>query len=360
MLVPVSHVLPLTTIERRRMLPVAGTVLVRSGQEVSASEVIATADVFAEHISLDLARGLGVPKAQVAELMQRKIGDKISKGSVIASRSGVVSRVVRAPKAGKLVAVGGGQALLQVSRKPFELRAGIPGQIFKVEPDYGAIIRMTGSWIQGVWGNGRLGIGGLYVAAAKPDHVLTSRDIDPSRRGQILFAGHCAEASVLEAVLQMKMRGLVLGSLTTKLRPMAAQMPYPIMVMEGFGNIPVNPIAYRLLSTSADREITLNAAHFNRSTGDRPEIVIPASSDIDAPMPMQMVPLDIGNQVRILRDPYMGMVGSVTGLLGVRRLENGLHAETAEVTLDKVEDNIEEEPVEEKVVVPLANLEIIG
>ena len=96
MLLPVTHVLPLTTIERRRMLPVAGTVLVRSGQEVGASDVIATADVFAEHISLDLARGLGVPKAQVAELMQRKIGDKVAKGAVIASRPGVVSRVVRA------------------------------------------------------------------------------------------------------------------------------------------------------------------------------------------------------------------------------------------------------------------------
>ena len=361
MLLPVTHVLPLTTIERRRMLPVAGTVLVRSGQEVGASDVIATADVFAEHISLDLARGLGVPKAQVAELMQRKIGDKVAKGAVIASRPGVVSRVVRSPKAGKLVAVGGGQALLQVSRKPFELRAGIPGRIFKVEPDYGAIIRMTGSWIEGVWGNGRLGVGGLYVAASTPDHVLSARDLDPSRRGQIVLAGHCAEADVLETVLQLKMRGLVLGSLTTRLRPMAAQMPYPIMVLEGFGNIPINSIAYRLLSTSAEREITLNAAQFNRSTGDRPEIVIPASSDIDAPMPMQMVNLDIGNQVRILRDPYMGMVGSVTGLLGVRRLENGLHAETAEVTLDTEANTNDDEPVlEEKVVVPLANLEIIG
>ena len=93
MLIPVTHVLPLTTIERRRMLPVAGTVLVRSGQEVSATDVIATADIYAEHISLDLARGLGVPKNKVAEMLRRKIGEDVAEGAVIASRSGLVTRL---------------------------------------------------------------------------------------------------------------------------------------------------------------------------------------------------------------------------------------------------------------------------
>jgi hypothetical protein len=359
MLIPVTHVLPLTTIERRRMLPVAGTVLVRSGQEVSATDVIATADVYAEHISLDLARGLGVPKSKVAELLRRKIGEDIPEGAVIASRSGLVTRVVRAPRAGKLVAVGGGQALMQVNRKPFEMRAGIPGLVFKIEPDYGAVIQMTGSWVQGVWGNGRLGTGGLYVAADSPEHVLGSKDMDPSKRGHIMLAGHCASPEMLEGLITIKMRGLVLGSLTTRLRPLAAQMPYPIMVLEGFGNIPINPVAYKLLSTSRDREVTLNAMHFNRATGDRPELVIPVKGGPDVPMPMQLIQLDVGNQVRVLRDPHMGMVGTVTEMLGMQRMENGLVAESVGVTLNAdVDDDLP--MVEEKIVVPLANLEIIG
>ena len=132
MLIPVTHILPLTTIERRRFLPIEGKVLVRAGQDVRADEVIATADVYAEHISLDLARGLGVPKNKVTSYLKRGISEEIPAGGVIATKAGLFSRVVRAPRAGKLVAVGGGQALLQVSHQPYELLAGIPGTVFKV------------------------------------------------------------------------------------------------------------------------------------------------------------------------------------------------------------------------------------
>ena len=363
MLLPVTHVLPLTIIERRRLLPVAGTVLVRSGQEVEATEVIATADVYAEHISLDLARGLGVAKNKVASMLKRKIGEDIQQGDVIASRPGMVARTVRAPKAGKLMAVGGGQALMQVSHKPFALQAGIPGKVFKVEADYGAIIRMTGAWIQGVWGNGRLDTGGLYVAADSPDHVVSVRDLDPSQRGQVMFAGHCANGDILEGLVQIKMKGLILGSLSTRLRPMAAQMPYPIMVLEGFGKIPINVVAYRLLSTSADRGTTLNAAKFNRATGERPEAVIPVSGQTDVPMPMQLAPLDLGTQVHILRDPHQGKVGTVSHIMGVTKLENGLHADSVEVLFPaEQEEGAEDDtgPLGERVVVPVANLEVIG
>ena len=138
-----------------------------------------------------------------------------------------------------------------------------------------------------------------------------------------------------------------------------SDLRYPIMVLEGFGNIPINPVAYKLLSTSADREATLNAMHFNRTTGDRPELVIPVRGGPDVPMPMQLIQLDIGNQVRVLRDPYLGSVGTVTEMLGMQRMENGLMAESVGVTLNAdVDDDLP--MVEEKIVVPLANLEIIG
>jgi hypothetical protein len=252
---------------------------------------------------------------------------------------------------------------MQVSHKPFALQAGIPGKVFKVEADYGAIIRMTGAWIQGVWGNGRLETGGLYVAADSPDHVVSVRDLDPSQRGQVMFAGHCANGEILEGLIQIKMKGLILGSLSTRLRPMAAQMPYPIMVLEGFGKIPTNAVAYKLLSTSADRSITLNAAKFNRATGERPEAVIPVRGQTDVPMPMQLAPLDLGTQVHILRDPFQGKVGTVSHIIGVTKLENGLYAESVEVLFPAAQEEGAEDdtgPLGERVVVPVANLEVIG
>lgn len=350
MFVPVTHILPLTTIERRRMLPVAGSVLVRSGQEVRAEDVIAKADMYADHISLDLARGLGVPKHAISAYIKRQIGDEIAEGGIIAQKSGVFSRVVRAPQKGVLVAVGGGQALLQVNRKAFELKAGIPGRVIKVEADYGAVIQVNGSWIQGVWGNDKIGSGGLFVASKAPDDEVRIKDVDPSQRGQIMFASYCGQTDVLEQLVSVKMRGLILGSMPTKLRPAAAQMPYPIMVLEGFGRIPVNEPAFRLLSTSGEREMTVNAAQYDPATGARPEIIIPVSGVPTAAKPVSLDHIEEGKQVRILRSPYQGKVGTVHALPGKVRMPNGLHAEAVEIIFDQ----------EEKVLVPLANIEILG
>ena len=350
MLIRATHILPLTTIERRRVLPVAGTILVRAGQEVTADEVIATADIHAEHITLDLARGLGVPKGKVTGYLRRTISENVPEGGVIASRSGVVSRTVRAPQAGKLVAVGGGQALLQVSRTPYKLLAGIPGTVFKVEGDTAVVIQTRGAWVQGLWGNGKVGVGGLYVAAKSPDHVFTIKDVDPSQRGQVMFAGHCTDVKLLEQLMQIKMRGLILGSMETRIMPAAAKMPYPIMVLEGFGKIPINDAAFKLLSTSGEREISLNASVYNRISGERPEAVIPHGGEINASMPVELDMLDVGKRVRILRAPYQSSIGTVTEVSGVTQLPNGLRTETVEVTLS----------TEEKVTIPVANIEILG
>ncbi len=350
MFVPVTHILPLTIIERRRLLPVAGSVLVRAGQEVRAEEVIARANLYADHVSLDLSRGLGVPKKAVTPYIKRGISDEISEGGIIAQKEGIISRSVRAPKKGVLVAVGGGQALLQVNRKPFELQAGIPGVVTKVIADYGAVIQVSGAWIQGVWGNGRIGTGGLYVAAETPSDEVRAKDLDPSQRGQVMFAGYCDSADVLEQLASIKMRGLILGSMPTKLRPAAAQMPYPIMVLEGFGRIPVNPVAFKLLSTSGQRETTLNAAQVDQVTGTRPEIIIPVAGAAVSVRPASLEHIEEGKQVRVLRAPYQGQVGTVHALPGKVRMPNGLRAEAVEVLLSD----------KEKVLVPLANIEILG
>ena len=351
MLTQVVHILPLAKIRRQRFLPVAGTVLVRAGQDVKADDVIARANINAEHITLDIERGLGVPRTKIMDYMKRSIGDDIPEKSVVASRSGMFSRVVRAPRAGKLVAIGGGQALLQVSNRPFELRSGIPGSVVEITADFGATIQTTGAWIQGVWGNDRLGVGLLHVISEEAGNVLTSAQLDPSFRGGILMAGHCGDQKTLEMISEMKMKGLILGSIPTKLLPIAHKMPYPIIVIDGFGKIPMSNSAYNLLSTNAQREVTLNAMKYDLLTGDRPEIIIPLTGVDNPPIPINLGRLNAGDRVRIIRAPYMGAIGMVNTIFPSSiRFPSGLQTEAAEIILED----------EEKAVVPLANIEVLG
>jgi hypothetical protein len=333
------------------MLPVEGVVLVRAGQEVKADEVIAQAEINPEHISLNIERGLGVPRSRVSNYLKREIGDDIPQGGVIARRSGMFSREVRAPRAGKLVAVGGGQVLVQVSNRPFDLLAGIPGTVLEIKADLGAVIQTSGAWIQGVWGNGRLEVGPLQSIPQEKNQPVTPGRLDSGYQGSIVLAGHCGDREVLEKGAEIRLKGLILGSMATRLIPLASRVPYPILLIDGFGKIPMNSAAYNLLSTNVQREVTLNAMEYNQLTGDRPEVVIPLTRVENPPIPINIGQVKPSDRIRILRQPHQGAVGTVEAVIpGLKRFPSGLQLEAVEVLLENGE----------KAVVPVANIEVLG
>lgn len=347
----VSHIIPLARIQRRRYLPVPGKVLVRVGQEVAATDVVAHTDAIGDHILLDVARGLGVPRKKVDRYIKRSVGDSVSKDGAIASRGGFASRIIRAPSAGKIVASNGGQVVLQVKDKPFELRAGMKGKVLEIEANIGAIIETTGAWIQGVWGNGKLNSGMLEMIGDTPDYSFTADDISLTNRGAVLLSGHCSDREALVRGRDSQLRGLILGSMATQLVPAAEQMPYPVMVVDGFGNLPMNEAAWTLLSTNTERDIAINAMKYDRNKGERPEVVITLDGVEDAPLPIDLDLLKPGIKVRLLRSPYQGKIGQISALLpGTIRFPSGLRSEAAEVEFESGEKGF----------VPLANIEVLG
>ncbi len=172
---PVNHIIGLTSIVRERLLPVSGMVLARLNQKVSPNDVIAEANWAREHVLLDVARTLHVSPNAADRLVKYKVDDRVVASAEVAVGKGLFPRSVRAPREGRVVAVGGGQVLLEVGEAKVELRAGIPGTIIEIIANRGAVIQTAGALIQGVWGNGRIDSGLLVNIAEKPDGVLTHR-----------------------------------------------------------------------------------------------------------------------------------------------------------------------------------------
>jgi hypothetical protein len=94
MLASVTHILPLATVQRQRVLPFPGRVLVRKGQEVAAADTVANANLTPHHLVLDVARGLGLPAEKADKQVQRKAGERVSEDDVIAGPIGITKRVV--------------------------------------------------------------------------------------------------------------------------------------------------------------------------------------------------------------------------------------------------------------------------
>lgn len=353
MLAPVIHILPLTTIQRERLLPSAGRVTVRMDQKVSPVDVVAETNLGRHHTLVDVARLLGISPIKADELIRCKAGERLISNQLIAVMPGLMSHPVYSPCDGRVVAVGDGQVLMEVGDTIFELSAGLPGTISRVFPDRGVEITAHGTLIQGVWGNSRVDIGLMLPipqlnSSADP---LEAGHLDISLRGAILIAGHCSDPNALQVAGELPLRGLILGSISPDLLPLARKSRFPIVVTDGFGHHPMNAVAYKLLITNTKREVTLNSASYERYTGVRPEIFIPLPVSQPPPQARDTDVFSNGQQVRIRRNPNIFEVGTLTNLLsGVTEFPSGLSLPAADVLLESGQ----------RVVVPLVNLEVLG
>lgn len=351
MLAPVYHILPFTAIERERVLPIDGNVFAKENQKVNATDVLAEASWSREHKLVDVARALGVSAAQADRLVRVKVGDEVNQGSELAVGSGFLPRTVQAPCEGRIVAIGGGQVLIAIGNASLELKAGLDGTVVQVIPNRGAVIRTVGALIQGRWGNGRLDTGKMVKLSETPEEVITASRLDVSLRGSILLGGFIRDVETLRAADELSLRGLILSSISPALLSTAMQMTFPIISIEGFGQIPMNSVAAKLLFSNVERKVTVNAEAFDRYTGKRPEIIIPLPVAQEPALPGDVDTLAPGQTVWIRRPPHAGAIGTLVNLRsGLTTLPSGLRAPAAEVRLENGE----------LILVPLVNLEIVG
>ncbi len=351
MLAPVVHILPLITLRRERKLPAPGRVTVRLDQKVSATDIVGEVHFAQEHILLDVARVFGVSADLAKKLILVKEGDEVTEGQVVAEKPGLFMQTIQAPRNGRVALIGGGRVLLETGKSVFEVRAGVPGVISRVESERGVEITFHGAVVQGVWGNGRMDMGLMHSLLKHADDVLSPDQIDVSLRGFILLGGHVDHPSVLQNAAEVPLRGLILASMAPALLPLAAQLPIPILLTDGFGRRPMNVAAFKLLTTNAKRDVALNAEIYDRYRGTRPEVLIPLPVAEEPPLAREVEVFAPGLQVRVCRLPHLGALGTIVRLHSEpAHFPSGLRALAAEIRLESGEQAL----------LPLVNLEVVG
>jgi len=331
------QVMPLTLTRRVRWLPAGapGEVLARQNERVEPTQIVARVHHTHDFRILDVARALRVPRSQVKRYMLKEMGAAVEANQPLAARGGLFRRMVRAPAKGEIVAVGNGRVLLEVEPELIEVRAFLKGTVTAVMPGQGVVIEAAGAVVQGTWGCGGEACGVLRIVADRPDEPLKARVIDVACHGAIVIGGAWIEAAALQQAMQLQVRGLIAASMDGELRAQAEAAPFPIVLTEGFGRVPMAEPVFQLLRGQTGREASISAETRVRFGVMRPEVLIPLPTESrPSPPPPPGAPLAEGARVRVVRPPYFGAVGVVSAVLEKsQRLESGARVHGAEVDL---------------------------
>ena len=358
-----------TTVRRRRILPLPGAVLVQVGDAVRADTAVARAELPGKVVPLNLANQLGIAPDEINDYLVKKEKDSVQKDDVLAENKPFIKwfkTEIRSPITGKVESVSTitGQILLREPPRVLELRGYIDGVVAEVHPEQGVTVESTCSLVQGIFGIGGETSGELVMGVKAPDQPLLPEQLNPSMKGKVVVGGAFLSAATMTRAKELGIVGLVVGGIHDKdLRALLGydlgvaitgteQVGFTLILTEGFGTIPMAPKTFALLSAHAGQEASISGATQIRAGVIRPEIIIPHSG----PAAVTKLPkaeregIQLGDPVRIIRDPLFGKIGAVSGLPSeLRAIPTESEVRVLEVRF----------PDGTTTVVPRANIEVI-
>src|SRR6266568_4627413 len=129
-------------VRRERRLPVPGEVLVRAGQRVEPSDVIAQSMLTSEPQPVDIAADLDLSPGATARRLLVSPGARVEQGGTLAQKGRAGSRASRSPVAGTFTGydASSGVGLISMAPEPVSVHAHLKGIVTDLIPYYGAIV----------------------------------------------------------------------------------------------------------------------------------------------------------------------------------------------------------------------------
>jgi len=365
---PGLKVTPRTTIRKTRRLPLKGEVLVKVGDLVEPETVVARTELPGIMQTVRVAEALGIEPTEIERVLRVAIGDRVERGTVIAETKsffGLLTNQCKSPIDGtvELISPVSGHVGIRYKPTPVEVKAHIKGKVIEVIPDEGVIVEAGGAFIQGIFGVGGERLGKIKMIVDAPDEAVDEGRITEELAGKVLVCGANITGSALRKAGEIGAAGVVVGGIVDKdlIEYLGCDIgvaitgqedvPTTVIVTEGFGIIRMAQRTFDLLKSLEGRQASINGATQIRAGVIRPEIIVPSDKGREAMSGAEdEQTLELGTKIRVIREPYFGMLGTVTALPPEPVLiESGARVRILEAEL---ENGL-------RVSVPRANVEII-
>ena len=355
-------------IRRVRRLPILGKVLVKVGDRVDFSTVIAETMIPGDPNIIKVAAELDILEMDINDYMKMVVGDKVKKGDIIAEYNaffGLFKKHVYSPINGTIESISpiSGQVIIREEPAPLSMNAYIPGRIEQLIENEGAIIETNAAFIQGIFGIGGETHGELRVATEDPNETLTSMFIEDDDEGKVIVGGSLITKEAVDKALEVGVKGIITGGITDIILEEILgyelgvaitgqeEINLTLIITEGFGDIAMNPRTLEVFKEFEGNIACINGATQIRAGVIRPEVIIPHEKFVLEEVGDELSEgMTQGTSIRIIRQPYFGCLGRVVGLpVELQTVETESKVRVVEVEL---EDG-------RRVIVSRANIEII-
>lgn len=322
-----------TVVHRRRLLPLAGEVLVHAGDKVRCDQAVARAQLPGKVYPVNLANQLSVAPGEIKDYLVKREGDVVQKDEIIAENKPLIKwfkTEIRAPVSATIESVSSvtGQVLLREPPRILDLLAYVDGTVAEIIAHQGVVVEADCALVQGIFGIGGETWGDIVVAVGSPDEPLLPSHLTPAMKGKIVIGGSFLSSDTMAKAKTAGVAGLVAGGIHDKdLRELLGydlgvaitgteQVGFTLILTEGFGAIPMASKTFGLLSAHAGERASISGATQIRAGVIRPEIVVPrkGQSSSGAVGHQQREGVRLGDSVRIIRDPFFGRISEVSAL----------------------------------------------
>jgi len=333
---PGLRVAPDTVIRKRRLLPIPGEVLVSEGMQVSALTGVAQTALPGKVYPVNVVNQLSIAPDEIVAYMCKREGEAVAKDEPIAENKPFIKwfkTQVRAPITGTVESISKvtGQVFLREPPEVIRLSAYIDGTIVEVTPRQGVVVESHCAFIQGIFGVGDETAGTITMAVHSPDEVLTAAHFQPEHKDHLVVGGALAQKEAFARARELGVRALVVGGVHDRdLKELLGydlgvaitgteRIGFTLIITEGFGTIPMAKRTFDLLATKVGQKASCSGATQIRAGVIRPEVIIPLSQRNEFQVPSSKFQVSeegikVGNTIRIIREPYFGIIARVKDL----------------------------------------------
>ncbi len=202
----------------RRILPIAGNVLVKAGDRVDAEQVVAETFMPGDVTPINLSNVLSITASEVKGSLLKAEGERVEPGEVLARTKGIFGlfkNEYRTKVGGTIESASAvtGQVILRGTPIPVQVRAYLSGTVVEVLPNEGVVVEADVSLIQGIFGVGGEAYGPLALACREPSERLDAGQITAEHKGKIVIGGGRMTVAAVHQAVKVGAAALVSGGI---------------------------------------------------------------------------------------------------------------------------------------------------